>query len=236
MTNETNHEEISRYVYNNYTKINLGTKIRVHKPRNDLTIFVDILADLYDDKIITKDFMVVYGDLITEINYYNLLDFHFANRSTFTICKSPVEKQEVLKPFQNEDSSNRGVHVLEKHSDRLLGLIDSFDLGDKGIQLKPSILCRHPNIYFNSNLEEKGVLVCNFAVCQLLAKISSKFESFTEEFLSFITKNQYNLALRNLMNQQPVQSETRLRVQERALRQDDDFMRPFLYVSNEFSM
>ncbi len=180
------------------------------------------------------------GDIVCDLNLFKLLDYHFINQASFTILCEKVEKQpkpstqtEVkLKPFQKDHGSDKFVHVLDKHTNRLLGFIDPFDL-KRGIQMKTAILARHPKIVFRSDLQGRGIVVCSINICKILSKVGHNLHDFFEDFVSFVTYNQYNKNLHKIItDEQDAQSDYE-RTFRRFFQNDSDLFRPFIYITNE---
>jgi len=183
------------------------------------------------------------GDLISEINFFKLLDFHYINRSSLTlVCETiekPKEKKTEIKgkPFQREDHHERSVYVLEEASQRLLGIIDPFDLSECGVKMKTSIMSRHPRIKFFNRFADKGVMICSRNICKILVELGKNFVDFDEDFLNFLAYNQYNKALKRIIIDRPEGEGSEIdRLYSRVFDENEDFFRPFVYQTQEFSM
>lgn len=187
-----------------------------------------------------KDFMIVEGDMISEVNFFKLLDYHYINKSSFTLIVEevpPKPKDAKLKAFQVDSSSERFTYVIEAGTNRLIGAVNPWDLKESGIKLKTSVLARHPNITFNSNLEQKGIVICNKGVARILKEFGDHFENFNEEFITFLSCNQYNTRLGQIYSDDVStnESESISRYYKKLIINPKDMFRPFLYVTSEFS-
>lgn len=78
------------------------------------------------------------------------------------------------------------VYGLEKNTNRLILATPSDTLKNDGIKLKSSILSRHPQVYFEQNLEEANIIIMDFAMIKVLEKYGDKFPTFTEDFIPFL--------------------------------------------------
>lgn len=178
--------------------------------------------------------------MISDINYFKLLDFHYVNKSSFTLVVEelpPKQKDEKLKAFQENPSTERFTYVLETGTNRLIGAVDPWDVQNAGIKLKTSVLARHPNVGFSTNLEQKGVVICSKGVASLLAEWGSEFDNFGEEFVTFLAYNQYNSKLASVFTAElgANEPESIAKYCRRSLGDTKDVFRPFVYVTSDFS-
>lgn len=180
------------------------------------------------------------GDIICEVNLFKLLDHHFINQSSLTILCEKTEKppkahtqtEVKLKPFQKDHGAEKFVHVLDKATSRLLGFIDPFDL-KRGIQMKTAILARHPKVVFRSDLQGRGIVMCSINICKILSKVGPNLHDFFEDFVSFVTYNQYNKNLHKLITQDQDSQSDYERTFRKFFQNESDLFRPFIYVSSE---
>jgi hypothetical protein len=184
--------------------------------------------------------MLIEGDMISELDFYKLLDFHYTKKSSFTLVTEeipPKPKDEKLKAFQENSSAERFTYILEAGTSRLIGAVDPWDLKQSGIKLKTSVLARHPNITFNSNLEQKGIVICNKGVARILAEFGEHFENFSEEFITFLAFNKYNSKLGKVFTaeNESEQEDSIARYYRRATTNPKDLFRPFIYTTAEFT-
>jgi len=113
---------------------------------------VELLPKMVEDGILKTDFILYGGDLISEINLLEVLDFHHLNRSTMTtVLLNDNKDQEKGKTaaFSNPKDIFM-VYGLEKQSNRILCALPNDQLKEEGLKLKTSILCRYTNRQFNS--------------------------------------------------------------------------------------
>jgi hypothetical protein len=187
--------------------------------------------------------MMIKGDYIGEVDFYKLLDFHYINNSSLTLTveevpPKPKSKDVKLKAFQTDMFTEKFTYMLEEKSNRLIGSIDPYDLIETGIKVKTSVLARHPNIYFNSNLIQKGITICNLGICKILKELGDHFGSFSEEFITFLAHNQYNSKLHQILTEEGTASpsQTVQRYYKKVHSRSADFFRPFVYLTSEFSI
>lgn len=81
--NETSESGLRDYIENKYQKTNKRTKIKIYVPEYYMPV-VDLIPTMHKEGVLTKDFIIYGGDLITDINLFSVLDFHFKNHSHIT--------------------------------------------------------------------------------------------------------------------------------------------------------
>ena len=225
-----------------FVKLKPSTKFICHKvnAHKDQTTAI---AELWENKVLVKDFVMVQGEVISDVNFFRILDFHYINSSSLTLLFEPFEQvAEVkgapparLKPFQNENSSQKYLYALEEGTNRLIAAIDPDDLESTGIKIKTSLAMRHPRLYFAPKLTFKGFAICSINICKVLAEMKGKFYCFTEDFLSFIAAYQYNSNLQAIVSRKP-NSESKIdQLHTKHFENQHDFFRPFIYFTKEFS-
>ena len=180
------------------------------------------------------------GDIVCDVNLFKLLDNHYTNQASFTVLCEKVEKpakpttqtEIKSKPFHKDHGTEKFVHVLDKLTGRLLGFIDPFDL-KRGIQMKTAILARHPKIVFRSDLQGPGIVVCSTNICKILAEVGPKLQDFFEDFVSFVTYNQYNKKLHDIITQEHGSQNDYEKTFRKFFQNDSDLFRPFIYITSE---
>lgn len=82
--NHVNWDSIHYYIKNIFEwPENMNVQYQFYNAENyqDIT---ESLAHLYKDEILTKDFLLIKGDCITECNFNDLVDYHYLNSYTIT--------------------------------------------------------------------------------------------------------------------------------------------------------
>lgn len=194
-----------------------------------------------------KNFIILKGDYLTDMNFNSLIDFHVRNQSDLSlVCEKYVAPTASKKkkdgtdderdPFEPStvDPFDFPVYILEEQTNRLVGLVEPDDLDVKQpcIKIKQSILLRHPRVYFSQKLMSRYIAVCSLEVCKILdslKKSDPKRQFFTEfgtDFLRFLAAHQYNKKLLEMMNSNV----------DIDLQPHKDSFRPFVYTTDEFGI
>ncbi len=101
------------------------------------------LSSLFDQ----KPFLVLYGDVFTDVNYFDILEFHQLHKGT--VCTMMLTSVDVVKPWGLARLA--GSRIIE-------------------FQEKP----KHPNI--KSHLVNAGVYICEPEIFSYINKTDSKLE------------------------------------------------------------
>ena len=282
IVNHINKTEIEDYIKTSYKPTSKVTKISVYypckyyspdpatAPRNSEGAavtrnpeLIDFIQDMWAEGHITKNFIILKGDYLTDMNFHSLIDFHHRNGSDLSLVYEKFEpvashkkKKEDLAggpdPFEptTTDPEDLPIHILEENTNRLIGLIDPDDLDSSkpSIKIKQSILLRHPRVYFNQKLKSRYIAICSLEVCKILHSLKKKeptkqyFTEFGTDFVKFLATNQYNKKLMELANAKHDSSDE-LTVSAGAaspenattISQKDSF-RPFVYITDEFAI
>lgn len=132
--------------------------------------------------------------MISNVNLYNLINHHYTNKSNLTtvLSKSNEDKKKKSGAFSSGSSEEYMVYALEENTNRLVSATCSYDMFENGILMKTANMVRHPRVYFEMQVSEANILVCDFEVVNILKKFGKKFYSITEDLVPFLADNQYN--------------------------------------------
>ena len=247
LLNEQNEKDMNEYIQSRYKKLNNNTNIVLYTPSNDILhgedkgkiiTLIDVLPHMYNTNIISKDFIVMMGDTITDMNLFKLTEYHYFHQSTMTVvCErydKPVKNAEVRpKPFQYDIQYERFLYVLDKHTDRLLGYVDPFDMKN-GIQMNKSTLCRHPSVSYNNELINRNIMMCNLSVCNIICKLGKNFNDFFEDFISFVSYYQYNKKLYDIISVDDRESSDIDAFYNKMLNTDFNTIKPHIYIDTSY--
>ena len=85
---------------------------------------VDLIPTMNKDGVLTRDFIIYGGDIITDINLFDLLDFHFKHQSHVTPVllkpKDGVRKKGGLFSSSQEEYV---IYALEEGTQRLVNAV-----------------------------------------------------------------------------------------------------------------
>lgn len=240
VVNDEAENTIRHYVEHVYRKLNSSTRIRIYSTEVESRT-VEVLPALWKGGLLKKDFVMLRGDLLNEINFFKLLDFHYIKKSSITMVYEKVERKKEKnppkpKPFQRSSNPDPFTHMLEEGTNRMISMIDPYELSELGIKMKSSLLARHPKVYLTNELQEKHIFVCSTDVCKILAAVGTHFSNFTDDFLPFLAYNQYNKKLFKIINEESHPASEIANYYSKVFGDLNDFFRPFVYITSEFSM
>jgi len=150
----------------------------------------DVLRAIKDK--IRKDFLVISGDLVTDIYIHHLADVHRINDASCTVllrAPKPEQKQPGGKPAKVEGATIDYVGLDEKRS-RLLCLESAADIEEK-LVLSRRMLTKHPNITVTNKMLDAHCYIFNYWVLELLTQ-TPELTSIKTELIPFLVKNQYS--------------------------------------------
>ena len=180
--NKENRNEIEHYVRN---KFSFNKKLN-----NNLTFYStdkfllpsEALVKLFCDNILYKDFLLVNGDVITDCNFNEFVDFHYLEENDLSVC------------FVKDQESNLFL-LTDCEKSRVFKMIEKEDMKNKGLRVKDVFLKNHLNFDFVVKYSLASVYFCDVKIIRLLARLCNKFAHFGEEILPFLLENQYNKKL-----------------------------------------
>lgn len=139
------------------------------------------LADLCSKYVITKDILLINGDLLTSCNLNNLIDYHYVNDNDITAVVVDSKDSESL--------------IVADKDENMLKITDREELKFKGLYFRSSIIQRNMEMQTYSNKDLAHVFVINRQLFNILPKLSEKFHNFEDELLPFLVEHQYNKKL-----------------------------------------
>jgi len=120
--------------------MNPNTKIQFYTPQEH-KIVVDLLPLMVNDGVLKNNFILYGGDLVSNINIFEVIDFHHLSRATLTtvlLKDLDFEKKKSLPFYSPQENSM--VYGLECESMRILTALPNYQLKEEGLNLKTSIL------------------------------------------------------------------------------------------------
>lgn len=177
------------------------------------------------------------------MNLFNLIDFHYKKKANLTtvLIKNETDRKKKSGTFSSNSEEEYMVYALEENTNRLVTAICSYDMMTTGIFMKSSNLVHHPRVYFESQVEEANILVFDISIVNILKKYGKKFNSITEDFVPFLSDNQYNKhlleAFRGEVSDDGEKGDEDIiedYFNDTIEKQEFESFRPFAYVSNEF--
>jgi len=150
---------------------------------------------------ITRDFIIIPCDLLTDVNFDDILDQHIITQASVTMVFRETEankqqggKKDASKEAKDE-SNDYDVVVLDDESHRVLQITNNTDIESEGLSIKKTILLRHPNSTISTQLYECHLYVFNYRIIDFLKKCKRKFSNLKEDLIPFLIQNQYNKKL-----------------------------------------
>lgn len=183
--------------------------------------------------MLNKNFIIYGGDLISNLNLFEVIDFHHLNRASLTtvLLKDPNFEKKQTQAFSRPRDFTM-IYGLEEDTNRLVISTPSDLIGQEGIKLKSSVLARHPRIYFEDNLLEANIIIMDFSLIKVLQKFGEKFPTFTEDFIPFLLQYQYNENLRKILHTNT--NNQVVNFINSHLGEDATDIRPFAYITSDF--
>ena len=165
----------------------------------DSTNNVEALKQIWNK--ITRDFIVIPCDLLTDVNFDDILDQHIITQASVTMVfretpstKPPAGKKEALKENKDE-SDDYDVVVLDDDTHRVLQITNNSDLEGEGLSIKKTMLLRHPKATISTQLYECHLYVFNYRMIDFLKNCKRKFSNIKDDLIPFLIQNQYNKKL-----------------------------------------
>lgn len=147
------------------------------------------------DKIKT-DFVVISGDLISDVRLQHLADVHRMKDATVSIllARAPADKgkgkgDKKRKPAADSMDARDVVGLVEKDS-RIVYLASGADVEDGGIRLRKPLLRRFPRLALRSSYVDTHVYIFTRWVLDLLIEKTS-FSSIKAHLVPFLVNKQF---------------------------------------------
>lgn len=179
--NKENKNEIERYFEEKFVWSKKIPKTTYYYAPERYLSSTQALADLCSKYVITKDILLINGDLITSCNLNNLVDYHYINENDITAVVVDSKESECLIVSDND------LNVLK--------ITDREELRFKGLYLRSSITHRNTEMNILSNKDLANIFIIGKDLFNILPKLSDKFHNFGDELLPFLVEHQYNKKL-----------------------------------------
>ena len=164
---------------------------------------VEALKQIYNK--ITRDFIVIPCDLLSDVVFDDILDQHIITQATITMVfredeskQLSVSKKEPSKETK-EESNDYDVVVLDDESHRVLQITNKSDINteveSECLSIKKTLLLRHPNSTISTQLYDCHIYVFNYRIIDFLRNCKRKFNNIKEDLIPFLIQNQYNKKL-----------------------------------------
>ena len=181
--NKENRADIEFYVRNKFIwKRNLNNKLNFYSTDKFL-LPSEALVKLFCDNLLYKDFLLIDGDVITDCDFNDFVDFHY------------LENNDISVSFVKDQESDLFLATDSKDKNRVFKIIKKEDMKSQGLRMKDVFLKNCNTFDFVLKYSLASVYFCNIKVIKVLARLSSKFANFGEEILPFLVENQFNKKL-----------------------------------------
>eukprot|EP00960_Hanusia_phi_P065734 766196-Hanusia_phi.AAC.2 len=150
----------------------------------------DVLRALKEK--ISKDFVVISGDLVTDVYVHHLADVHRINDATCTVLLRPP-KQEVKQPGSKPvkgEVGNVDFVALDAKRTRLLCLESAADVEDK-LTLPRKVLRTYPNVSITNKILDAHFYIFSRWILDLLDE-ETEIRSIKTELVPYLIKNQFS--------------------------------------------
>jgi len=151
---------------------------------------------------INRDFIIIPCDLLTDVNLDDVLDQHIITQATVTMVfredeskKQQISSKKEASKEPKEELNDYDVVVLDDESHRVLQITNNIDIESEGLNIKKTMLLRHPNSTISTQLNECHLYVFNYRMIDFLKRCKRKFLNLKEDLIPFLIQNQYNKKL-----------------------------------------
>ncbi|KAF8647118.1 hypothetical protein AX16_006950 [Volvariella volvacea WC 439] len=157
---------------------------------------------------ITKEFVIIPTDFIPppSLPLSKILDRFrsdtISSGSIATTCWIPAYHPDKMTPAEEWGGGPTPTPIVYERENQQLLYVDGIDDRDKNsqeIELKMSLLIRYPRTTLTTKYQDSHLYVCKRSVLDLL-QAKRHFESFSDEFLPWLCKLQYQQAKREKYN------------------------------------
>ena len=154
------------------------------------------------------------------------------------LLKSEEDKKKAAV-FGNGKKEEYMIYTLEENTNRMVSATLSYDMFDQGIDMKSCNLVKHPRVYFEAKTDEANILIFNFSIVKILEKWQKeqqKFGMVTQDLIPFLTDNQYNHQVIEVLKGGEF-DDIEHYFDQNVDRSGDDFgYRPFAFLTSDFTM
>lgn len=185
LTNYENRHKLEKYIGNlveNNHKYR-QFKFQFHNSNNFKGV-MEMVYELRDKSVITKDFILLSGDLITDINMNNLIDYHYKNDSDLTILFTEKEK-----------SDDDKVILFTNKENEIIKYYYESDIKDNGFNFKPINFINNNKLLIKNNFDIGHVFICSVNIINIFKYVKDSQTNFFDSTLPFIINNNTNKKL-----------------------------------------
>jgi translation initiation factor eIF-2B subunit gamma len=147
---------------------------------------------------IKHDFIVISGDIVSDINLHQMLQQHRAENATLTVCltenpvNGPAPGNVVKKPQKYRDFS-----ILTPDSNRLLFLAPEEDFEE--MKPKHQLFVKFQNVHLTARFSNCHIYVMKQSLINVVRSLDDSYSSITAEFIPYILEQQYGKRDKSIM-------------------------------------
>ena len=168
-------------------KPKVDSQIKLFSPKEDVSM-VQSIAELYATGAITRDVLLLYGDLLSNCNLFELLERHFAYESDITVG------------FNESKNSSLAVFVDKKES-QIVKISTSDTLNSVGAKFRVPLVQAHPELSVLTKYSLARIFVLKPRALRLLSELNTDLFNFSEDWLPFIVDHQLSSKLLSIYHQ-----------------------------------
>eukprot|EP00742_Colponemidia_sp_Colp-10_P004043 GILJ01004313.1.p1 GENE.GILJ01004313.1~~GILJ01004313.1.p1 ORF type:complete len:431 (-),score=66.67 GILJ01004313.1:51-1343(-) len=191
VTVKTIQEKIENYIAETYKgKINIELVAL-----DDYCGTADALRHIKDK--IKTDFIVISGDLVTDVFIHHIADLHRISDSSMTVL---LKKQAPLPPGTPKKKGEAHIFDyigLDETRTRLLLMGASSDVEADGLSISKALLQKFPNLCISSHLLDAHFYIFKPWVLELLEE-KQKISSIKDELVPYLISKQFSASLKEL--------------------------------------
>jgi ADP-glucose pyrophosphorylase len=187
--NSDNKNDVERFVDSRFHWPKKLAKSTVFYASERYSSPVEAIAELLSQNIINRDFLIVNGDLLTECNINELIDYHYINDNLITAAC-------------NASPTSRVVLLTEEQSNNIISVTNQDELKSKGLKLRPIMMNRHKSFEIKTGSDFAGIFMVSQKLKPVILYTNNNFVHFGDEFIPFVANYQYNSKLLSMINSQ----------------------------------
>jgi translation initiation factor eIF-2B subunit epsilon len=187
---ETNCDEIEKYVEKKFQwPANYTRTLHFYSPENYESTMAS-LASLHSQGVLTKDILVVPGDLISECRLVDLIFLHSGHGNLMTVAYNKAKgSQEVL--------------LVDRGTNNLLKVTSIEEMRDEGLKLKKVLSRRFSGIEVKVEVRQTNTIIVSQRLLPLFEAFKEEFSSLSREFVLFVIDHQFHKKLREKFMEAP---------------------------------
>uniref|UniRef100_A0A914Z455 Translation initiation factor eIF2B subunit gamma n=1 Tax=Panagrolaimus superbus TaxID=310955 RepID=A0A914Z455_9BILA len=189
ITNEKSDENIREFLKSeDFPPLpNLNIDVVYPGPDSDDCGMVEALRFVADR--IKHDFIVISGDVVSDINLHQMLQQHRAEDATITVC---LTENAIVKGPNSVDKKSpkcRDFSILPADSDRLLFLAPEEDFEE--MKPKHQLFVKFQNVHLTARYSNCHIYIMKQGLLNVIKSLDDNFSSITAEFIPYILELQY---------------------------------------------